>query len=492
MHNDLYNTGLINYYTSSSCCGQSEPVAESWCKPKECDECTGCPIILNTECIEYKPEGASLLINSNMPKGSWLDKILEKFDSMLTSSAPNFSYFNLPCIGGASSLQEFAEKTDAKICSLVIPAVNLVPVYNYIDAINAPNITSSCGNILATDNIKQILIKLAAVACSGSGGTSPSIATTDTNTISWVTGGVLNHSLQAAVKISAQANNAIVSNVDGLYVPVTTGGGAGVPQSLTFNAGTGALSITGGNTVNIPLNTDSQTLSFDTGTSVLSITGGNSVNLSSLAGGGGGTTYTFTNSSSVAYTVAGTNVSSNVKISAASGNGIVVNADGLFANTAQDTLTVTDTNTVNLVTTGPSGHNLTAEVIIDTTQPNILTSSVNGLRVAPITATQPSYQNCFATRIISGSDVLTAADNIVIFNGIVDGTLNIGSPFININNNTNVSTCSWVITVKNVSSSSTLVLSPAVVLYGGVTQTDLLPGESLQLVGIGGQWIKIN
>jgi hypothetical protein len=138
----------------------------------------------------------------------------------------------------------------------------------------------------------------------------------------------------------------------------------------------GGSSLTVSDTDSVNLTLAGSNLSADV---EISATAGNQV---SIAGDGlfvpKGAGVTVSDTSSVDLTVAAGNISGVVKISADAGNQTVLHADGVFTP-ASSAITVDDTDTVDLTL---AANVLTADVIIDPAGGNQLTSSASGLYVA--------------------------------------------------------------------------------------------------------------
>lgn len=125
----------------------------------------------------------------------------------------------------------------------------------------------------------------------------------DTPTVDTVVTGGPAYVVSGNVKISASPNNCLDANADGLFVACPDGSETIVQQGAN-------VTVTGSGTVADPY--------------IVSSTGG---------GGGGGTPLAVTDTSTVNLTINPAlpqNLSADVKISAAPGNTVTVNADGLF------------------------------------------------------------------------------------------------------------------------------------------------------------------
>lgn len=246
--------------------------------------------------------------------------------------------------------------------------------------------------------------------------TETPLTVTDSSTVDLTAGATGNgHTgLTAAVKISASANNAIVANADGIYAavqtftetPVTvldsstvdmtagaTGSGhTGITASVKVSAVAGNVLSTNADGLYVPTPTVESTLTvLDSAT----------VDMTAGATGAGHTGLT-----------------ASVKLSAANGNIITANADGLYAPTptAETALTVTDSATVDLTAgaTGSGHTGLTASVKLSATAGNTLTANADGLYVptvteTPITVTDSATVDLTAGATGSGHTGITAS-----------------------------------------------------------------------------------
>lgn len=147
----------------------------------------------------------------------------------------------------------------------------------------------------------------------------------DTSTVDLTASGTANHTLSAAVKVSATAGNTLSVNADGLYV-------------------------------NVPAQTPVTVV--DTSTVDLTASGTNSHTITAV-----------------------------VKISATAGNTLSVNADGLYVNVPTQTpITANDTSSIDLTASGTDNHTLSGVVIISPDANNLLVTNGNGLFVQAVNA----------------------------------------------------------------------------------------------------------
>lgn len=214
------------------------------------------------------------------------------------------------------------------------------------------------------------------------------LTTIDTPTLLLSTSGVSDHILQGSVRISACAGNRLAVQADGLCVQETPN----VPLTVVDTA---TIDLTSSGV-------DGHTLQADV---KLSTTGGNQIQIS-----GGGlyvapfveTPFVANDSASIDFTTSGVNnhtLTGTVKVSAAAGNQIVTNVDGIFvAANVETPLVANDSPTINFTSSGTAGHTLTAAVNISNCPGNILRAGVDGLCVVetsetPITGTDTASVN---------------------------------------------------------------------------------------------------
>ena len=222
-----------------------------------------------------------------------------------------------------------------------------------------------------------------------------SIVKGNTNTVTLTGTATQTSPLKANVVVSTQAGNTLSINSDGLYVP-TFQTPAIDYQSLVYNAGNGNLSISNGNTINIPL----PQLLFDCGTKILQLTGSTPVNLSCLSQSFVETSLSVVDTPSIDFITSGTSnhtLTGNVKIDGTQTNALSINANGLFvspqASFSETPLVANDSSTVDFSTSGTSNHTLTAGVKISTTSNNSLIANSDGLYVPVPTSTSYTFQN---------------------------------------------------------------------------------------------------
>jgi hypothetical protein len=227
------------------------------------------------------------------------------------------------------------------------------------------------------------------------------LTVTDSSTVDLTSSGTAGHNVTAVVKLSATAGNSLVINADGLFVPTPTAGAA-VPVF--------AGSATG--TVPAATPADAGKVLSGAGTWITPTSSGVETPL------------TVTDSSTIDLTSSGTaghTLTAVVKRSATAGNSLVINADGLFvptpvavpvfagsatgtvptatpadagkvlsgagtwitvaAGAAETPLTVTDSSTVDLTSSGTAGHTVTAVVKVSATAGNALAVNADGLFV---------------------------------------------------------------------------------------------------------------
>lgn len=148
----------------------------------------------------------------------------------------------------------------------------------------------------------------------------------DSSTIDFTTSGVLGHTLTGVVRVSGQPGNSLTVNSDGLYVSQ---------------------------------NSETPFQALDT------------------------STIDFTTSGTLNHILAGA-----VRVSGDAGNSLTIRADGLYvappAQIAQTPLTVVDSSTVDLTNSGELGHTVTAVVKVSAAAGNRMSTNVDGLYVPPV------------------------------------------------------------------------------------------------------------
>lgn len=373
----------INLNTGCSSCEDNSVVVISnpcTCRLPNCETCNptkdcGCPIKLDTSCVIYNKNGGvqSGLINISYPNGTNLKTILERIDVLLgQNNIFNFDSYDLSCIRALYPINgfgDFASAVSKEICGLKsdLDTINCSlseQINNFntlIDTLNHPNFSDTCGlGIGTSDTIKDILIKLKDGYCSLKNTiqseNSPSFLPINSNSVSWISGGFKGHQPTANVKVSVASGNTLQLLSDGLFVPSST-----VPsntQVLSYNPGTRIISLSGGGgSVTLPPDSDNQNLTFNCSSKVLSISGGTSADLSCLAE----TPNAKIDTNSIQTVLSGTNnrtISSNVKISACSGNLLTIQSDGLCATYAPSlSFATTDEKVMASSTdTNPAGY----------------------------------------------------------------------------------------------------------------------------------------
>lgn len=336
-----------------NCCGKNPcecNKCDSCAEPSPCTTNNGCPILLDSTCVVYnKYGGTNNLYNIDSPNGSTLEHILENINAKFDSLSAVFSPYTAACINFPgyviTTLPQFIEAVDDEFCTIKsdISSVNtslttsINNLTNVVDDINNPAITASCtGLVIGTsDTLRQILIKLKDAYCSLYSAIisdqSPTFSPVDTTSISWIVGGPKNHIATASVRKSTQIGNALQILPDGLYVgdlPTSI-------QTISYNSGTRTLILSGGGgSVTFPADQDQQTLSLNTSTKILSISGGNTVDFTPIIPSFTQTPLNPSDTNSINLTTSGTantNISADVKISSDSGNIVEIRTDGLFA-----------------------------------------------------------------------------------------------------------------------------------------------------------------
>ena len=203
----------------------------------------------------------------------------------------------------------------------------------------------------------------------------------DTQSVNLTATGTSNHTLQADVIISALAGNQVSIAADGLFVPQfveTPETPLAVVDTLTVDlTSSGTLGHTVQADVRVSTNIANQIQILPDGLYVapdapetgVIVVDTQSVNLTSSG-------------------VNGHTIQADVNISAVAGNQVTLNPDGLYvAGFVETPLTVVDTTTVNLTSSGVSGHTVQADVIISPNVGNQLSNPGNGLFVPAVVQT---------------------------------------------------------------------------------------------------------
>ena len=190
-------------------------------------------------------------------------------------------------------------------------------------------------------------------------------------------------------------------------------------QSLAFNVGTGDLSISGGNTVNIPqvTDTDDQTLTLNAGTNVLAIDNGNNVNLTPYLDNTDGQTLSFNSGTGVLNISGGNSVTLPV----------VTDTDDQTLSISGNQLTIIDGNTVTLPDNDIQDLSLTGNTLS-------LTNDATTVNLSPYLDNTDgqtlSYNNLTGTLNISSGNsviipVVTDTDDQTLSYNAVTGDLTI-------------------------------------------------------------------
>jgi hypothetical protein len=223
-----------------------------------------------------------------------------------------------------------------------------------------------------------------------------SLVKIDSNTVTLFGTGISTSPLKATVRLSSQTGNALIANSDGLFVatPVIP---AADYQTLAYNTGNGNLAISNGNTVNIPF----QQLAFDCTTKILQITGASPVDLSCLSQSFVETSLTAIDSTTIDFATSGTSnhtITADVKLDSSQPNAIISNANGLYVAPpdifSETPITVNPTSSVALSASGTSNHTLEADVNISAAVGNVLSINLDGLYVpTPDVANTYTFDN---------------------------------------------------------------------------------------------------
>lgn len=385
------NTITQDMTATCTCGNQTICNCQQNCEP--CNTAQGCPINLDTECVFYNlsSPNPSELICLGISNGASLKYILETIDTKLCQISTDFSGINTPCLDSLgytiSSLKTFAEAVDYQLCyttaSMNIIKTNLelqmANITTMIAAINTPNITS-CSQlpILPTDSLVTILQKYSDAFCdiytNCCADNSPVLNPVNTNSISFIASGVKNHTFLANVNISPDFGNLVEIRSNGLYASLT------VPnqlQDLLYNPLTNELTISEGNSVTLGSAPAPQTISVDCVAKTISISGGNTIDVSCLAGSPSPETpLVVVDSPTLNLSTSGTSghiLTGDVKISATPNNSIVANGDGIYAQDNKVAINVADTTSGYL---SDKMIGVAGSLISVVTTPNLVTNKV--------------------------------------------------------------------------------------------------------------------
>lgn len=198
------------------------------------------------------------------------------------------------------------------------------------------------------------------------------LAVTDTSTLDFATSGPTGHTLTGSVKVSATPDNVLVTLADGLYVPTP----AAIVETPITPIDTNSVDLTVSGITGHILQADSK----------ISAGAGNQV---SIAADGlfvpavVQTPVTPTDTAAIDLTVSGANnhtVQADLKLSSTAGNTATIVADGLYVPaTSGETLTVLDTDSIDLTASGTLNHTLQAALRLDPATSNPLMVSPAGL-----------------------------------------------------------------------------------------------------------------
>ena len=341
--------------------------------PTDCTD-QGCPINLDAACVFYnlKDTTASKLTCVGIPNGTNIKTILEKFDEKLCSiTALNYSTYDLSCLRDSYNIltnKQFAEAVAREVClnKSNLTTFNqtltteITQLNTSLQSVLFPNIIDNCLlGIEQTDSLSTVLQKILGKLCEiinlNFTDQSPILNAQTSTSIAFTTSGTKNHNIIASVRIATDPGNVLQLKPSGLFVPSASSG----IQILSYDSLTRTISLSnGGGSIVLPVDNDAQTLSFNTSTKILSISGGNTVNLSSLSASLTETFLSVSDTSTIDLTASGTSnhtLSAAVKISAAVGNQVSANPDGLFVPASTVSLTDTDiTNILNSIDSNPS------------------------------------------------------------------------------------------------------------------------------------------
>ena len=352
-----------------------------------CENCN------STEKLFYYSEEHPNLPFLNLGNGAYFNDLIYKIDSVIGSEYPfKFSGYNMPYLKNKytiNTMKQFAESLSIETANLnnkVNTSVNTVNVNKTdvaalklrVDALEIPAINDTAfAGFTTSSSLKEVLQKLSdRIAEIANPQINPSLVGVSSTTVLITTGGALNHTIGASVKVSGASGNNIQIKSDGLFVPTNN---VSIPSPQTLSLNGGVLSISGGNYVNLP-------------TPVLSLSG---------------TTLSIGESS--------------VDI-------------GNVANISQTPLTVQNSSTIIFTANGINNHTLTGAVKISTNANNQLTNA-NGLYVAPTsTATILSDINLVPTYRTLFNDLVKASNIPLTFFVMNTGGSSVTVNYLDVNN----------------------------------------------------------
>lgn len=226
------------------------------------------------------------------------------------------------------------------------------------------------------------------------------LVATDTSTIDFTTSGPFGHNITAVVRVSADAGNVITIRPDGLYAPSacdqidTFPAGAPVVLDVTPVLGADCLTHTVPETPFVALDTNTidhtnfgpygHTLSSQVKISAIS------GNIISAQGDGiyaPATTVAVQDSSCIDLSIVGPPgaqvISANAIISPNAGNQVQCLANGLFVppDAAETPITVIDTPCINLTASGTANHTVQADLVVSPAPGNAAQCTAQGLFV---------------------------------------------------------------------------------------------------------------
>lgn len=207
------------------------------------------------------------------------------------------------------------------------------------------------------------------------------VTTADTSSIDFSGLGTLADPLEATVIVDPAAGNALVSGVAGLFVATVNPGLSAVSADDTTTTTVG-----GDGTPGTPLTVDVK----------VSATAGNQITVDGTGlyvptgGGGGITEVAVDDTTSVVLAGDGTPgdpITATVQISATAGNAATIDGTGIFVPTVTPGIadvTTADTQSIDITGDGTPGNPLEADVLISAAAGNQVTIQSDGLSVSPL------------------------------------------------------------------------------------------------------------
>jgi len=354
--------------------------------------------------------GTAALTCLGLANGVSLETFMETVSTKMCENIVwDWDSYNLECLKKRyviTNQAQFVSALDNESCrintindNILVLQTNITDLSGLIQNLTFPQLSNNC-NIPFDTNTSLVTVLqnwithycnfVSSIAIPD----SPAISANNSSTISWALSGLLNHTLQAGVILSPDADNILEIRPNGLYAAADSGGAD--EQELTWDPMTNTLSISNGNSVLLTY-PGAQTLSFDTMTGIISLSGGGgSIDLSTYINPTFTETALAVTLSNAGLIIAQSGVSQhnlqigiNLDAVTNAGNNIAqVTAAGLYVppTTEHNFAPVNSTSiSWNAGTIGNAYHDRTASVIIDPIAGNLLQVGASGLFVLATT-----------------------------------------------------------------------------------------------------------